>query len=93
MLIEHLDDFGCQDGLQMTRVSVGAIEIAIDVAAAVNQFERFVDHFNCSFKRPIRSMVWRYRITTLCRDGQRIQARVLSVRRKVFKIFPGGADP
>ena len=55
-IIQHADDFGCEQGAQLFAVSVGMTEIAEDVAAAADDVH-VVAHFSISLSRFSRSRI------------------------------------
>jgi len=47
-IIQNADNLGRKDGFSLANIGIGHIKIALDIAAAPNQFD-FLNHFNTSF--------------------------------------------
>jgi len=54
LAVQHFDDFGSQDGLELLDIGAGMAQVAENIAAAAHQFNLFVFHPSTSlsfFKR------------------------------------------
>src|SRR5712692_4691977 len=61
--VEHANDFRGRNGTCLLEARIGPAKIAIDIAAAANQFEVILAHFSASFNRLRRSII---KSTSIC---------------------------